>query len=81
MNNKRMITEIKDKEIGSLLTYSIPYTEKNAANIKKLVQEKINPKKRLRYRQIRIATFLILMFSIGIIAYYIDAVFFRPGME
>ncbi|MCL2772544.1 MAG: hypothetical protein FWD71_04260 [Oscillospiraceae bacterium] len=78
MNNKEMITELTDKQIDDLLSYTPPYTEQNAANIKALALEKIKPKKKKNhkpyYRLILITAAVMLMLSIGAGAYYLTGI-------
>ena len=77
--NKKMITGLTGEQIDKLLSYTAPYTEQNAENIKAAALKKIKPRKIRRqnyrnYRWILITAAVLLMMSIGVGAYYVTGI-------
>ena len=71
-NDNKIITELTDEQINDLLTYTPPYSDENAANIKSLALKKIKTRKPHKpyYRRILIAVAVMLFAAIGVGATY-----------
>jgi len=76
MDKVNLLNELDDKELNSLLAYSIPYTDENKINIKKkfaqgcdkLKEDKMLTRKRTKFTVIMVAAALLCLTTITVIA-------------
>ena len=76
MDKLKLLNELNDTELDSLMAYSTPYTDENKINIKrklaqgcdKLKEEKVLTRKRTKFTVIVIAAALFCLTSITVFA-------------